>query len=156
MKKLLLVLLAACFILSVCSCSTDDTDTFHYDLIAKYQNDGSSIYYKDIVDDIEIVDFGAKYNVPIYDIEPTREDILTYLYKFEGDKEYELGMAEMNDYVKYLEEKFEHLDKDGFFFKISDTNEMWVTFMDLKPMTSGLLVAVVVPIKTAASDSAGN
>lgn len=147
MKKLLLFMLAFCFMLSMSSCSSDSEDDFHFDLIKKYENTDGNTYYKDTIGGVQIDDYGVKFNVPIYDVEAVKDNELVYYYKYEGSTELNKGVTDMHLYVEYLDRNFKVDEANPTlwrFFTDDDGSIVRVTYYLMKD-NAGLMVAIVVP-----------
>ena len=147
MKKILLIALTLCIMLTFASCNSGVDDDFHYDLINKYQNTDGNLYYKDTVGGVQIEDFGVKYKAVLYDIEASNDNELAYYYKYEGTAENTKGNGDMDNYLKYLTEAFEVTEtQTGMWcYKInSDGDEVRVSYYQLSG-NAGLIVVVCVP-----------
>ena len=155
MKRLLALLMIAVFLFALCSCSDSSEEQFHYDNINKYYTNGAK-YYKAVMGDKQVEDFGTKYNKNVYDI-TVRQGRLQYYYAYEGPEQNSKGNYDMKNYIEYLDKTFGYnkqvSESTGMYsYTLDDAQYIYIMKYQMS-QNNGMLVMVSVPSNvTATSD----
>lgn len=156
MKKLLTALLTMLMLFALAACGNSyEDETINTELVKKYST--GEKYYHDVYDNVEIEDFGTKYQVPLYDVIISNDE-LQFFYAYDGSDQNATGEKNRTDYLDYLAETF-GLDETAtenrgiFSYKIAE--DKFVSIMKYQMQNdAGMMLVVTIPMQPQASSEA--